>query len=295
MMQAYLQCWSEVTSSTLCMLPGRDHLRAIVARGWGPLNYILLDHPDLQETQDRVRTIIEVYEQQVKYGVDIVDLTLINTERGAMCLTMDMFLNHMFEEKDIGKLLTSTQKKEKRRLVGLARNNGGSRVSAGLQVIIYGYVTGPECLTWARITRLERERKEIEKQAAGKLKGKVDVILSKGPAPAEGKWNNQDLKVVIRWYQRAGHMEMPKNKEGLLLRYRKTCCRIVPTYRGDDGVTDAAPGQAVATASHLNPNSTATPQKNFAVTVLHDEPAALAPALALGTESEITPTIGTAA
>ena len=28
---------------------------AIAARGWGPLNYILMDHPELQETKDRVR------------------------------------------------------------------------------------------------------------------------------------------------------------------------------------------------------------------------------------------------
>jgi hypothetical protein len=51
------------------------------------------------------------------------------------------------------------------------------------------------------------------------LKGKVEVVLSKGTTPKEGKCNNQDLKVMIQWYKMAGDMAMPKNKEGLLLRH----------------------------------------------------------------------------
>jgi hypothetical protein len=98
----------------------------------------------------------------------------------------DMFLDH----KALGQL-TAAQKKEKRRLTGLARNNGGSHVSTGLQVITAGYAIDPECLAWARRTHLEMERKEREKHAAGrlerlKLKGKVNVVLSKGPTPEEG-------------------------------------------------------------------------------------------------------------
>jgi hypothetical protein len=53
--------------------------RAIAARGWGPLNYILLDHPELQETKKRVQSINEIHAKQVRYGVKIVDLTLLNT------------------------------------------------------------------------------------------------------------------------------------------------------------------------------------------------------------------------
>jgi hypothetical protein len=96
---------------------------------------------------------------QVKDGVKIVDLTLLNTKRGGMGLMMDMFIDHKVEEKALGQL-TTAQKKEKRRLTGLARKNGGSHVSAGLQVITDGYAIGPECITWARRTRLERERKD---------------------------------------------------------------------------------------------------------------------------------------
>jgi hypothetical protein len=129
--------------------------------------------------------------------------------------------------------LSAAAKKEKRRQTGLARKDGGARVSAGLQVITDGYAIGPECLAWARRTRVERERKEIEKAKAGvlarqSLKEKVKDVIQKGPAPQSGKWNNHDLKVMIQWYKRAGDGDMPKNKEGLLLRYRETCDRVMP-------------------------------------------------------------------
>jgi hypothetical protein len=85
---------------------------AIAARGWGPPNYILLDHHKLQETKDRVRSIKEIYKQQVKDGVDIADLTSLNTDRGAMGLTMDMCLDQKVEENALGQL-SATTKKEK--------------------------------------------------------------------------------------------------------------------------------------------------------------------------------------
>jgi hypothetical protein len=95
-------------------------------------------------------------------------------------------------------------------------------------------------------------------------------------------------KVLSR--NKPGHN--PKNKEGLLLRYRETCCSDVATYRNDAGVTAVAPHQAVTTASHSNPYTTVIPETNFAAAVLQDEPADLAPAPALGNEAEITPALG---
>jgi hypothetical protein len=119
--------------------------RAIAARGLRPLNYTMLVHPELQEKNYMVRSIKKIYEQQVKDGVDIADLTSLNTDRGANFLTMDMFLDHKVEENALGKL-SAAAKKEKRRQTRLARKHGGARVSAGLQVITDGYAIGPECL-----------------------------------------------------------------------------------------------------------------------------------------------------
>ena len=86
----------------------------------------------------------------------------------------------------------------------MAKKDGGDRVSDGLQVIRDGYATGPECLTRARRTRIEREEKDIEKAKSGvlaraSLKEKVDHVLRKGLDPQAGKWNNHDLKIMIQW------------------------------------------------------------------------------------------------
>jgi hypothetical protein len=151
-------CWRFFFMGVKSFARVETNKRAIAARGWGPLNYIMLDHPKFQETKDRVRSIKEIYEQQVKNCVDIADLTSLNTDRGVMGLTMDMFLDQKVKENALVQL-SAAAKKEKRRQNGLARNGGGSRVSAGLQVINDGYDIGPECLAWARRTRVDGERK----------------------------------------------------------------------------------------------------------------------------------------
>jgi hypothetical protein len=105
--------------------------RAIAARIWRPINYILLYHPELKETKDRVGSIKEIYEHHVNYGVDIADLTSLNTDRGEICLTMDIFFNHKVNENALGQL-SAVAKKEKRRKTGLAKKDGRAHVSASL-------------------------------------------------------------------------------------------------------------------------------------------------------------------
>jgi hypothetical protein len=60
----------------------------------------------------------------------------------------------------------------------------------------------------------------------------VDAVLGKGATPETGKWNNHDLNVMIQCFKRDGDKSMPKNKEGLLLRYRETHTRVVHVDRG---------------------------------------------------------------
>jgi hypothetical protein len=142
--------------------------RSIAAGGWGPLNYVLLDHPELQESKDRVQSICEIYARQVREGVEINDITSLNMENGAMGMCMDMFLDHKVQENALGKL-SDCEKKERRCQAGLAKKAGGARISAGLMAITDGYAIGPECLAWARHTRLEKEKKSKAKERAASL------------------------------------------------------------------------------------------------------------------------------
>jgi hypothetical protein len=77
-------------------------------------------------------------------------------------------------------------------------------------------------------------------------KEKVDIVLAKGATPAEGKWNNNDIKVMIQWFKRNGDKSMPKNKDGLLLRYREVHTRGVTTHPRE--AADATPVGTAAVA-----------------------------------------------
>jgi hypothetical protein len=149
-----------------------------------------------------VQLIGEIYARQVREGVEITDLTSLNTENSVMRLCMDMFLDHKVQENAIGKL-SACGKKDRRRQAVLDKKAGGARASSGLVDITDGYAIGPECLAWARHTRLENEKKKSAKERAARLeqillKDKVDLVLGKGPTPAAGKLNNTDLKVMIQ-------------------------------------------------------------------------------------------------
>jgi hypothetical protein len=87
------------------------NLKAIAECGWAPLNYVILDHPELQETNDRVQSINDIYEKQVMDGVAITDLTLLNTGKGSMGLTIDMFLDNALQERALCKLTAAEKRK----------------------------------------------------------------------------------------------------------------------------------------------------------------------------------------
>jgi hypothetical protein len=72
---------------------------------------VLSDHPNLQETKDRVLSINDICEKQVMDGVAITDLTSLNTEKGSTVLTMYKFLDHMVHDKALGKLTAAEKKK----------------------------------------------------------------------------------------------------------------------------------------------------------------------------------------
>jgi hypothetical protein len=76
-----------------------------------PLNYVLLDHPELKETENKMQSINYIYERQIMDGVAITDLTSLNTNNGSTGLIIDIVLGHAVQEKALGKLTASEKKK----------------------------------------------------------------------------------------------------------------------------------------------------------------------------------------
>jgi hypothetical protein len=84
-----------------------------------------VDHPDLQETHDRVKSINEIDEKQVRYGVEITDLATLNTWQGSMGLCMYMFLDHKVQEQALVQM-TATEKNEKMHPTGQIKKEWGA-------------------------------------------------------------------------------------------------------------------------------------------------------------------------
>jgi hypothetical protein len=66
----------------------RTNKQAIVERG--PLNYVILDHPELQEIEERVRRAEEI--DTSEDTVQQLSLTLLNTDEGTSGETFNLFL-----------------------------------------------------------------------------------------------------------------------------------------------------------------------------------------------------------
>jgi hypothetical protein len=160
--------------------------------------------------------------------------------------------------------LSAFKKKDRRRHAGLAKKAGGARISAGIMAITDGYAIVPECLAWARCTRLKNEKKVTEKERAARLerillKDKVDLVLGKGPSPAAVKWNNTYLKVMIQWFKRYGDKAMLKNKESLLLRFWEThTCVVGDTSTYPHEEVDASVALVASTVATFTPSVTCT-------------------------------------
>jgi hypothetical protein len=74
----------------------RMNKQAIAERGWGPLNYVLLDHPELQEIEERVRQAEEI--DTSEDTVQQLSLTLLNTDEGTSDETFNLFLQQKIHD-----------------------------------------------------------------------------------------------------------------------------------------------------------------------------------------------------
>jgi hypothetical protein len=82
----------------------RTNTQTIAERGWGPLNYVLLDHPELQEIEERVKRAEEIDTREDT--AQQMSLTLLNTDEGTSGETFNLFL----QQKIRGETLSGTNR-----------------------------------------------------------------------------------------------------------------------------------------------------------------------------------------
>jgi hypothetical protein len=148
--------------------------RAIATQGQGLLNYIILDHPGkLQEKKDRVPSISEIYERQVREGVDFTDLASLKTDHGDMRLCIPWtcswttmsnkmhFRSYLSAKRRRGAANQDWQRRQAVLEFRLASSPSQTHMRVGPSVS-HGHATSHH-------TRLKKERKATAKERAARL------------------------------------------------------------------------------------------------------------------------------
>jgi hypothetical protein len=186
---------------------------------------VLLDDPELQETQETVKNRGEsAYHKAHASGCDIVDLTELNTHTGCSGDSFMLFVEEAVKAKHhthtdplrahLLKRQTATNKFEE-----------GKRTTAGLHVCVEGHHVGQFALDIINKTR-EKKEKEASDKVNKKLKEiqdlnrKVVAALDKGGLPEH--WTAINLKHMVQWYKIYVDPALPNNRQGLLDQFEKT-------------------------------------------------------------------------
>jgi hypothetical protein len=74
--------------------------KAIAKRGWGLFYYVLIDNPEMQETQERVKNRGKsAYQLAQARGCEIIDVCDLNTAEGSSGDSFMMFVEEVAKKK----------------------------------------------------------------------------------------------------------------------------------------------------------------------------------------------------
>jgi hypothetical protein len=190
--------------------------KAVAERGWGPLCYNLLLHPEINLDQNRksFQLVSKVAASELNF-----------TEGIAGSLTDKIVLFRAREAARSGENTTEMLRQRKKTAEDAIAQ--GKRLTAGLHVASGNFCIGSDCLKHIQ----DKIRKEQEKkyQNAMKLKEEYDKILAEVEAikllnKTPEQWSVSQLRTMVKWYKRDElEKALPNKKAELLTRYHETC------------------------------------------------------------------------
>jgi hypothetical protein len=153
---------------------------AIAERGWGPLNYVLLDHPELKAIEDRV-SLVTLRDDGDRYFPQ-ENLNYLNTTEGIAGETIELFL----EEKARGEEPDGMDRAGRdrcRRETAQKKLDMGKRLTAGIWAAAGNHYIDTECMDILRRQRENNRQKEVEKarkeeEVKNKLLTQVRAVLA---------------------------------------------------------------------------------------------------------------------
>jgi hypothetical protein len=155
----------------------------------GPLNYILLDHPELQAIQDRVN-MVNLHEDGERYYPQ-ESLHNLNTTEGVAGEAFDSFLEERSQREVLAGVDRATRDK-RRRETTQKKLNQGKRFTAGPWDATGNHCIDMEVMAIIRKSRSRQNQKELDKKQKGeeeknKLLTQVRAVLSNEKPPEQWK------------------------------------------------------------------------------------------------------------
>ena len=229
----------------------KSNQNAIAERGWTPLTYNCLLHPEILQTRvlSTPAARIEANDNTPNdddHAMPSAELIQqLNLSDGLSGIIMTSIVECTIRENARHGVNIEENRRKRQETAQLVQESKGKRYSAGQHVAIGQHYLGPTLLKDMRARKNDKALKECglqEKrlQAFRAQERKVNEVKALGKPHEELKLD--ELKILVMWYRRAKQdLPVPSTKPLLLARLRETC------HRGDRDpppLPDARPVEA---------------------------------------------------
>jgi hypothetical protein len=219
----------------------RPNLKAIAERGWRPLNYNCLLHPEIAVTQlqlqkehehssngDNDNTILSSSETAVSASQSALVAEQLNLSQGLAGTLMTSLLEYKVRD-DARNGINFEENMQKR--VETARETIKARTkrySAGQHVAAKRYMLGPEVLDDTEEGE-ELKQSKLLTQFENRLQvfrsNRIKVSEIRALQLPNEKLTVLQLKVLANWFKRPGDLPVPSTRHLLIERLNSTCTR----------------------------------------------------------------------
>jgi hypothetical protein len=174
---------------------------AIAERGWGALNYILLDHPELKALQDQ-GNMVNLRDDGDRYFPQ-ESLRNLNTTEGVAGDTVDLFMQEKARREELEGVDRATRDRH-RRETAQKKLDMGKRLTAGVWAATGNHCIDTECMAILHHQREKQKQKELDKvqkeaESKNKLLSQVRADVSSKKLPDQltlEEWTCPRLKVM---------------------------------------------------------------------------------------------------
>ncbi len=221
----------------------RQNKTAIAERGWGPLNYYCLLHPEIIATRhhnvanndnNRRKESNNTSDHHLSQQVGEPDSSFaeqLNLSKGLSGSLIGTILDTVRREDARNGINRDEIRRKQVEKLQQIIDSKSKRYSAGIHVGANRYLLGPdtrdniEARHRNQLNKLS-ERQEKKLQEFRSLRAKVTAIRELQKESEQ--LNVLQLKVMVTWYRRAGDLPTPSRRNLLIERLNSTQCRSDP-------------------------------------------------------------------